>query len=203
MKNLTLAVPLVALLLLQAQHIHAAPIFLVQQWNADPLIESIGVVTAQTTGSWDDAAVTGIGTEDILLDRFSLLVFANGIGQNFALTEFPGQRTDPATGQFLEGNIFARYINGIYSRLGSVDNGGSAAVALYNFPLTPLVDSGIRVIVNGPNMLEGRSLCCFERDYVLVSETFPNQSVPEPATLILMSLGFLGLGFSRRKCPKN
>ena len=43
MKNLTLAVPLVALLLLQAQHIQAALIFLVQQWNADPLIESIGV----------------------------------------------------------------------------------------------------------------------------------------------------------------
>ncbi len=165
----------------------AAPILIIQEWR-DPLFGSNGQ-SLRTGAIFDDTGITGSGTEDVLLTELNVFESEFGIGQNANYAQFS---VPPSFS--IEGNVFARYVDGNFVRLQSVDLGGSALTTLLN--MLDDNDYGARFSVGAGGAFYGLALSLNQYDLHSTNITV----IPEPGTLPLVAAG---IGWLAARCRKR
>ena len=150
--------------------------------------------TAETVGVFDDAGVTGSGTEFVALTSFSMATYTNGIGQTFLRADFPDP---PSTTE--EGNIAAGFQNGIFQGLLNVSTGGSARISL--------IDGNTGGGAGGLNIAGDELIWLFPAsgfwEYRLQTTDLvfpqPPSAIPLPGALWLFGPALAALGWLRRR----
>ena len=149
----------------------------------------------------DETLITGVGVEDAPLLVFTHTVLQNGVGQNFNRATF----TDPPN-LMEEGNSGARFVDGVFSNLFNVNNGGAARVGLINGGQPFNSAGGYAIFANNAAgtfelrwffPISGDESFLLDQSATVV--TFP-QAVPVPGGLVffLSGLGVLMIGRSSR-----
>jgi len=186
-----------SLLCLSVSSANAATMRIDQLWNhfdygigTPPNLYNLG-----TSAIFSDSAITGIGIEEIIVSYMSITMFKGTVGQNFSRADFNAPH-DLST----EGNVYARYNNGVFTYLHHVDQGGSARVQLRTGDLTGPVSGAF-------NIVQGELTYWFpvsgRHNYRLISTTEsvlgPPSPIPVPAAVWLFGSALLGLiGFGKR-----
>lgn len=126
--------------LVGAQAAPAVPIQIIQEWEERTTASGNSVRTGAT---WDDAAVTGAGIEDVFLDTLNVILLNNDIPQSSDRALFP----DPQ-GPAVAGSMWARYVDGIFRRIISANTG--VTILVTDFPGHPSDgrDNNIRVAID-------------------------------------------------------
>lgn len=194
---LTKLVFVVALLNLTA--VQAANIRIDQTWLSPNFAANGRLIN--TVALLDETLISGVGVEDAPLLVFTHSVLQNGIGQNFNRATF----TDPPN-LVEEGNSGARFVDGVFSNLFNVNNGGAARVGLINGG-PPFNSAGGYAIFanNAAGTFELRWFFPISGDESFLLDqsatvvTFP-QAVPVPGGLVflLSGLGVLMTGRNNR-----
>ena len=188
--------PLVLFMLCLPQVAAAASVRVEQLWYYYlPVSNTIdSSFTAETTGIFDDSAISGSGLEVVPLTYFGMATYQDGVGQHFNRADFPDP---PSTTE--EGNIVAEYYNDVFQRLVNVSTGGSARILLRNGSLTGDISgsmniAGDRMIWHLPGSGE------WEFRLQTTEVLYPQASVvPLPGAIWLFASAVLGLGWLRRR----
>ena len=161
---------------------------LIQEWENENFASN--GLTLRTGARFDTATLAGAGIEKILLDRFNVILYKNGIGQSSDVAVF----TVPPSLE-LEGNIFAQYTDGVFGHLSHVDRGGAARIPLVNEVTGQ--NHGVGINISGSQIVYHVGFS--KSKYNLQSSNFIPQDVPEPGGLFLLACGMIGLGSVRRR----
>lgn len=195
MKNFKSILIAISLLLLQSQLAQGATVRLDQLWNHQNFGIGGNQLNLITSAFYSDSGITGAGTEEILLDRFTVLRLDGSLGLNFSVADFFEPRS-----LLQEGNIFARHIDGVFQFLSHVDTGGAARIQIRTGDLSGPISGSINI--NGGELVYHFPISG-SNNYLLQSSTFstlpPPSVIPLPGALLLFASALFGLGVLNRR----